>query len=67
MLINRLQDSVLGKCTMTPCQVHAARLVLDETLPDLKPVKVKYEAARSYVDIIPAAITIRTVKPDNQA
>jgi hypothetical protein len=55
MLINRLQDHVLGKCTMTPCQVRAARLVLRTTLPDLKSIKVEYDSAPSYVDTIPAS------------
>ncbi len=43
MLMNRLQDHVLGKCDMTPSQVRAARLVLRKILPDLKAVKVEYE------------------------
>ncbi len=55
MLINRLQDHVLGKCDMTPTQVRAALLVLRKILPDLKPIKVEYEAAPSYVDAIRAA------------
>jgi hypothetical protein len=45
MLINRLQDFVFGKCTMTPYQVGAHGLVLDESLPDLKSFKVEYKAA----------------------
>jgi hypothetical protein len=52
MLIHRLQDHVLGKCDMTPSQIRAAQLVLRKALPDLKPVKVEYEAASSYVDAI---------------
>jgi hypothetical protein len=55
MLMNRLQDFVLGKCTMTPSQVRAAQLVLRKTLPDLKAVKVEYEAAPSYVGAIRAS------------
>ncbi len=30
-------------------------LVLDETLPDLKPIKVEYDAAPNYLDAIRAA------------
>jgi hypothetical protein len=52
MLIYRLQDFVLRKCTMTPTQVRAAQLVLRKSLPDLKPIKVEYEAPPSYVDAI---------------
>jgi hypothetical protein len=33
-------------------QVRAALLVLGKTLPDLKPFKVEYDAAPSYVDAI---------------
>jgi hypothetical protein len=55
MLINRLQDFVLGKCTMTPSQVRAARLVPRKILSDLKPVKAEYEAEPSYVDAIRAS------------
>jgi hypothetical protein len=47
MLINRLQDFVLGKCDMTPSQVRAAKLVLRKILPDLKPIKVEYDSAPS--------------------
>jgi hypothetical protein len=54
MLMNRLVDHVLGKCTMTPSQVRAAQLVLRKTLPDLKPIKVEYEAAPGYVDALRA-------------
>ena len=36
MLINRLQDHVLGRCEMTLSQVKAALSVLRKTLPDLK-------------------------------
>ncbi|MDQ4148097.1 MAG: hypothetical protein M3120_10570 [Pseudomonadota bacterium] len=39
---------------MAPSQVPAAQLVLRKILPDLKPVKVEYEAAPSYVDAIRA-------------
>ncbi len=39
---------------MTPSQVRATRLVLRKTLPDLKAVKVEYEAEPSYVDAIRA-------------
>jgi hypothetical protein len=55
MLMNRLQDFVLGKCTMTPSQVRAAQLVLRKSLPDLKAVKVQYEVALSYADAIRAS------------
>ncbi|MDQ4146308.1 MAG: hypothetical protein M3120_01195 [Pseudomonadota bacterium] len=55
MLVNRLQDHVLGKCDMTPTQVRAALLVLRKILPDLKPIKVEYDAAPSYVDAIRAS------------
>jgi hypothetical protein len=55
MLMNRLTDHVLGKCDMTPSQVRAAQLILRKTLPDLKAVKVEYDAAPSYVDAIRAS------------
>jgi hypothetical protein len=55
MLMNRLQDFVLGKCTMTPSQVRAAQLLLRKILPDLKAVKVAYEAAPSYMDALRAS------------
>jgi hypothetical protein len=55
MLINRLTNHVLGKCDMTPSQVRAAQLVLRKTWPDLKTIKVEYEAAPSYVDAIRAS------------
>ncbi len=61
MLINRLQDFVFGKCTMTPSQVRTALAVLRKNLPDLKPVKVEYEAALSYVDAIREASSRREV------
>ena len=61
MLINRLVNHALGKCDMTPSQVRAARLVLRKTLPDLKPVKVGYEAAPSYVDAIHEANSRREI------
>ena len=51
-MMNRLMNHVLGECDMTPSQVRAAQLVLRQTLPDLKPVKIEYEAAPSYVDAI---------------
>ncbi len=41
-------------CTMTPNQVRTALLVLHKNLPDLKLVKVEYDAAPSYVDAIRA-------------
>ncbi len=47
MLINRLQDFVLGKCEVTPSHVRTAKLVLRKTLPDLKPIKVEYDSAPS--------------------
>ncbi len=53
--MNRLVSHVLGKCDMTPSQVRAAQLVLRKTLPDLKAVKVDYEAASSYVDALRAS------------
>ena len=55
MLINRLMNHALGKCDMTPSQVRAAQLVLRKILPDLKPIKVEYEAAPGYVDAIRAS------------
>ena len=55
MLINRMMNHVLGKCDMTPSQVRAAQLLLRKTLPDLKPVKVEYEAEPSHVDAIRAS------------
>ena len=55
MLINRPMNHVLGKCDMTPSQVRAAQLVLRKTWPDLKTIKVEYEAAPSYVDAIRAS------------
>jgi hypothetical protein len=54
-VVNRLVDHVLGKCDMTPIQVRAALLVLRKILPDLKPVKVEYDSAPSYVDVIRAS------------
>ncbi len=54
MLVNRLVH-VVGKCDMTPSQVRAAQLVLRKILPDLKLVKVEYEARPSYADAIRAA------------
>ena len=48
-------DHGLGKCDMTTSQVRAAQLVLRKTLPDLKAVKVEYEAPLSYGDAIRAA------------
>lgn len=50
MLINRLKDHVLGKCEMTASQVSAALKILRKTLPELKAVKVEYDAAPSYVE-----------------
>jgi hypothetical protein len=64
MLINRLMNHVLGKCDMTPSQVRAAQLVLRKILPDLKPIKVEYEAAPSYVDAIHEASSRRDI-PDH--
>ncbi len=55
MLMNRLIDHVLGKCDMTPSQVRAAQLVLRKTWPDLKAIKVEYEAAANYMDAIRAS------------
>ena len=55
MLMNRLIDHALGKCTMTSSQVRAAQLLLRKTRPDLKAVKVEYAAAPSYVDEIRAS------------
>jgi hypothetical protein len=55
MLINRLTNHVLGKCDMRPSQGRAAQLVLRKTWPDLKTIKVEYEAAPSYVDAIRAS------------
>ncbi len=47
-------------------QVRVAELMLRKILPDLKPVKVEYEAPPSYVDAIrPATGAIRTTKPDS--
>jgi hypothetical protein len=67
MLINRLQDSVLGKCTMTPSQVRAARLVLHKTSPDLRPVKVKYETAPAMWTRSAIVLSGRqTARPDSQ-
>jgi hypothetical protein len=55
MLINRLIDQALGECDMTPSQIRAARLVLHKALPDIKVLKVEYEAAPSHVDAIRAS------------
>jgi hypothetical protein len=55
MLVNRLVSHALGKCDMTPSQERAAQLVLRKTWPDLKTIKVEYEAAPSYVDAIRAS------------
>ena len=66
MLINRLMNHALGKCDMTPSQVRAAQRVLRKILPDLKPVKVEYEAEPSYVDAIRAASSQRDI-PDRDA
>jgi hypothetical protein len=55
MLMNRLVKHALGECDMTPSQVRAARLVLRKIPPDLKPIKVEYEAPPSYADAIRAA------------
>ncbi len=55
MLMNRLIDHALGECDMTPSQIRAAQRVLRKILPDLKPIKVEYEAAPSYVDAIRAS------------
>jgi hypothetical protein len=51
MLINRLNHA-LGKCDMTSSQASAPFKLLRKTLFDLKPIKVEYEAAPSYVDAI---------------
>jgi hypothetical protein len=51
-LMDRLVNQNLSKCTITPSQVCAAWLVLRKALPDLKPIKVEYEAAPGYVDVI---------------
>jgi hypothetical protein len=40
---------------MTPSQVRAAQLVLRKILPDLRPIKVEYEAPPSYADAVRAA------------
>jgi hypothetical protein len=61
ILINRLQDFILGKCTMTPNQVRATLAVLRKTVPDLKPIKVDYEAGPSYVDAIREADSRREI------
>ncbi len=52
MLINRLQDHALGKCKMTSSQITAVARILRKTLPDLKPVKIEYDAEPSYADAI---------------
>ncbi len=65
MLINRLQDHVLGKCDMTPSQVAAAAKLLRKSLPDLKPVKVESEAPPSYVDAIREASCRREILDRN--
>ncbi len=41
-------------------------MVLRKILPDLKPIKVEYEAAPSYVDAIREAISWRDI-PDYDA
>jgi hypothetical protein len=61
MLINRLQDFILGKCTMTPNQVRAALAVLRKILPDLKPIKVEYETTPSYVGALREARSQREI------
>ena len=63
-MMNYLIDHALGECDMTPSQVRAVRLVLDETLSDLKPIKVEYEAEPSYVDAIREASSRRDI-PDH--
>jgi hypothetical protein len=63
MLINRLMNHVLGKCDMTPSQVRAAQRVLRKILPDLKPIKVEYDSAPSYVNAIRAS----NHEPDDKA
>lgn len=55
MLINRLQNHVFGRCSMTPTQVSAALKILRKTLPDLMAGEVEYDAAPSYADAIRAS------------
>lgn len=39
MLVNRLIDHSLGKCDMSSTQVHAAKILLNKTLPDLQSIQ----------------------------
>ena len=39
ILLNRLQDHVVGKAEMSSTQVQAAKVLLNKTLPDLQAVQ----------------------------
>jgi hypothetical protein len=39
LIINRLQDHVVGDVEMTPSQVNAAKTLLGKVIPDLKAVE----------------------------
>lgn len=41
MIIGRLQKCVMGKISMSPSAVNAARILLSKTLPDLKSLDVQ--------------------------
>ena len=45
MLVNRLQDHVLGKVKLETTQVTAALGLLKKTLPDLQAAEVKHSGA----------------------
>lgn len=39
VILNRLQNHILGKVKMTPTQVQAANILLKKVIPDLKAIE----------------------------
>ena len=58
-LINRLQDHVSGKVTMSPTQIQAAKILLSKSVPDLSRVEMSGPNGGD----IPTSVTITHVKP----
>ena len=50
-IVNQLQRCVMGEEEMTQTQINAARILLDRTLPTLKPLEV-YQGSDSNAKVI---------------
>ena len=48
MLVNRLQDHIVGKCELTQSQVRSIEVLLRKTLPDLSAIHSTEDKDKTY-------------------